>query len=446
MKGCSKCHRLYFDEGVDDEADDRQVCPIEGQPLESTDKLRPHPDPEDPRVGSTICYGRYEVWRVLADGAMGRVYQALDKSRDRIVALKVLHLRISEDQVALARFHREFEISARVAHEHIVEIFAFELDPAGNRVLVMEYLEGEALRTLLKRQRFLPPERIIRALAQIAKGLRVAHELDLVHRDLKPDNIFLCASREGDVVKILDFGSLRDNSLGAKRITIVGTTIGSPFYMAPEQAQGSAELDHRADVWSIAAIAYEALTGKVPFDGVGDGEILHSIIHRPHRLPSDVGKAFGVPRALDAVMDEALAKSPAKRIGSVSELVDRIGRVYGLEGTCEDWATMPEAALREQLRIALIARVVPEPEPEKVEDYSALDAAFEAEFAAQPVQSLELAHTESSRPKRAFESPRESRPEHALPQVLPARRAWLVPVMLLAMFVLGMVIATAMRR
>lgn len=433
MKGCSKCHRLYVD--------DHEVCPIEGHTLESTDQLRPDPDPEDPRVGKSICYGRYEVWRVLADGAMGRVYQALDKSRDRIVALKVLHLRISEDQVALARFHREFEISARVVHEHIVEIFAFELDPAGNRVLVMEYLEGEALRTLLKRQRILPPERIIRALAQIAQGLRVAHALDVVHRDLKPDNIFLCASREGDVVKILDFGSLRDNSLGAKRITVVGTTIGSPFYMAPEQAQGSADLDHRADVWSIAAIAYEALTGKVPFDGAGDGAILHSIIHRPHRLPSDVGKAHGVPRALDAVMDEALAKSPARRIGSIGELVDRIGHVYGLEGTCDEWATMPEADLREQLRIALIARVVPDPEPEKVEDYSALDAAFEAEFAAAPVQSLELPRVDAFVPKAP-----ESAPEHELPQVLPTSRPWLVPVSLVVMFVLGMIIASFARR
>lgn len=435
MKGCAKCHRLY--------AEDIEVCPIEGQALESTDSLRPAPDPEDPRIGNTICYGRYEVWRALADGAMGRVYQALDTSRDRIVALKVLHARISEDQVALARFHREFEISARVAHEHIVEIYAFELDPAGNRVLVMEYLEGEALRTLLKRQRVLPIERVIRMLAQIAKGLHVAHDLDLVHRDLKPDNIFLCASREGDVVKILDFGSLRDNSLGAKRITVVGTTIGSPYYMAPEQAQGAAELDRRADVWSIAAITYEALTGKVPFDGVGDGEILHNIINRAHRLPSDVGKVHGVPRGIDRVMDEALAKSPTKRISSIGEFVDRIGRVYGLEGSHVDWAAMPEAELREQLRIALIARVASEPEPEKTEDYSALDAAFEAEFAAPPKQSLELPPADPPAPKT-----REPEPVSAdvLPTTLPTGRPWLVPVMLVVMFVFGMLIAFAIRQ
>ncbi|MBK9263769.1 MAG: serine/threonine protein kinase [Polyangiaceae bacterium] len=428
MKGCAKCHRLY--------ADDIGVCPVEGATLESTDKLRPEPDPEDPRVGNAICYGRYEIWRVLADGAMGRVYQALDRARDRTVALKVLHARISEDQVALARFHREFEISARVAHEHIVEIYAFELDPAGNRVLVMEYLEGEALRTLLKRQRVLPPERVIRMLAQMAKGLRVAHDLNLVHRDLKPDNIFLCASREGDVVKILDFGSIRDNSLGAKRITVVGTTIGSPYYMSPEQAQGAAELDSRADVWSMAAIAYEAITGNVPFDGVGDGAILHSIVNRPHRLPSDVGKAYGVPRALDAVMDDALAKSPANRTASVGEFVDRIGRVYGLDGTYADWAATPEAELRELLRIALIARVAPEPEPEKAEDYSALDAAFDAAFDPPPAQPVAIAP----------DPPRERVEELPISEQLPTRRPWVLPVVLVIMFVVGMLIAVAIRR
>jgi serine/threonine protein kinase len=438
VKGCAKCHRLY--------AEDSEVCPVDGQALESTDQLRPAPDPEDPRIGNTLCYGRYEVWRVLADGAMGRVYQALDTSRNRIVALKVLHARISEDQVALARFHREFEISARIAHEHVVEIYAFELDTTSNRVLVMEYLEGESLRLLLKRQRVLPPERVIRMLAQIAKALRIAHDLDLVHRDLKPDNIFLCASRDGDVVKILDFGSLRDNSLGAKRITIVGTTIGSPYYMAPEQAQGAAELDQRADVWSIAAIAYEALTGKRPFDGVGDGEILHNIIHRPHRLPSDVGKAHGVPRGLDRVMDDALAKAPAKRLASIGELVDRVGHVYGFEGTHVDWAAMPEAELREQLRIALIARVSSEPEPEKTEDYSALDAAFEAEFAAPPKPSVELPHADPPPFVKASEPASFSAASaDILPGTIPTSRPWLVPMMLMAVFVLGMVIAFAIR-
>src|SRR4029079_12038685 len=115
--------------------------------------------------------------------------------------------------------------------------------------------------------KILKPERLIRMIAQTAIGLQAAHDRKVVHRDLKPDNIFLCGSRDGDNTKILDFGSVRDNSVGAKKLTVMGTTIGSPFYMSPEQAQALPELDHRADVWSMAAIAYECLTGTIPFKG-----------------------------------------------------------------------------------------------------------------------------------------------------------------------------------
>ena len=104
-------------------------------------------------------------------------------------------------------------------------------------------------------------------LSQLAIGLEEPHRRKLVHRDIKPDNIFLCHTPDGPIGKLLDFGSVRDNTEGAKKLTAIGTTIGSPFYMSPEQAQGLPELDHRADVWSLAAIAYEALTGSVPFGG-----------------------------------------------------------------------------------------------------------------------------------------------------------------------------------
>ena len=111
------------------------------------------------------------------------------------------------------------------------------------------------------------PARLVRMLAQAAFALDAAHAMKLVHRDLKPDNLFLCQTREGDIVKVLDFGSVKDKGESAKKLTVLGTTIGSPFYMAPEQAQGLDTLDHRADVWALAAIAYECLTAHVPFSG-----------------------------------------------------------------------------------------------------------------------------------------------------------------------------------
>src|SRR5262249_55389884 len=159
---------------------------------------------------------------------MGRVYQALDLEKNRSVALKILHPDVATDEVAVERFKREFELSSQLRHEHIVAVLAFAKTEDESFALVMEYLEGEELRMLLKREKTLTPERVVRMMSQVALGLEAAHARKIVHRDLKPDNIFLCGTREGDDVKILDFGSVRDNSEGAKKLTVMGTTIGSP--------------------------------------------------------------------------------------------------------------------------------------------------------------------------------------------------------------------------
>jgi len=346
LKACAACNRLFADEGG--------YCPVDGQRLAPVAGARIPADPGDKRVGTTLCGGRYQIWRIVADGGTGRVYQALDLRADRGVALKILHADVAHDDVSLERFRREFELSAALPHDHIVEVLAFEQTEDKSFALVMEYLEGEELRTLLKREKVMPPERVIRMLAQLAMGLAEAHERMVVHRDLKPDNIFLVGTREGDLVKILDFGSVRDNSEGAKKLTVVGTTIGSPYYMAPEQAQGLPSLDHRADVWSLAAIVYECLTGKVPFAGSTGPSILLAILTDEPAPPSVAGKGHGVPRTLDTVMEAALAKSADARIPTVAALADRVGQAYGLEGTHTDWARVPQQELA-----ARIARNLP---------------------------------------------------------------------------------------
>jgi serine/threonine protein kinase len=391
VKACPTCHRLY--------EDDADVCPLEGQTLAGTDEVSPTPDPRDPRVGGVVCGGRYQIFRVIAEGGMGRVYEALDREQKRSVALKILHEEVAQDPVAIERFKREFEVSAVLPHEHVVRVHAFEHDAENNYVLVMEYLEGEELRMLMRREKVLPPERVVRFVSQVALGLEAAHERKIVHRDLKPDNVFLCG---GDEVKLLDFGSVRDNSVGAKKITAVGTTIGSPFYMSPEQAQGLASLDHRADVWSLAAISYECLTGKVPYEGKSGPQILLSIMTRPHRPPSEVGKTHGVPRTLDAVMDHAFAKEPDERIPTVGALADRIGHAYGLEGRHASWARLTQEQLAERIRAGLprvIARL--EEEQGAAGDLSALDAAF-AGAAAPQVPVEDAVSVPTTRPRWFF--------------------------------------------
>ncbi|MBI4955411.1 MAG: serine/threonine protein kinase [Myxococcales bacterium] len=340
MKACAACQRLF--------GDGDGFCPIDGKPLCPSAEVVVPPDPDDARIGAVICGGRYEVRRKVADGGMGRVYQAIDRTEHRGVALKILHADVATDPIAVERFKREFSFSAKLPHDHIVEVLDFLETEDESYALVMEYLEGEELRVQLKREKTISAARVVQMLAQLAIGLGEAHAHKIVHRDIKPDNIFVCDTPEGTRIKLLDFGSVRDNSEGAKKLTIIGTTIGSPYYMSPEQAQGLADLDHRADVWSLAAIAYECLTGKVPFGGSTGPAILLAILGREPDPPSTVAQVQHVPESVDDVMVDALAKDPQARVGSLAELADRFGKAYGLTGDHREWAYLrePELAAR----------------------------------------------------------------------------------------------------
>ena len=346
MKACGECQRVF--------GDDAGFCPVDGKPLRPTGEVSVPPDPEDPRIGAEICGARYEVRRKVADGGMGRVYQALELGAERSVALKILHPDVATDAIAVERFKREFSLSAQLPHAHIVEVLDFLETEDGSFALVMEYLEGEELRTLLKRDKTVSSARVIQMLSQLAIGLGEAHARKIVHRDIKPDNIFVCDTPDGMRVKLLDFGSVRDNSEGAKKLTVIGTTIGSPFYMSPEQAQGLPELDHRADVWSLAAIAYEGLTGEVPFRGSTGPAILLAILGREPDPPSTVSAGLYVPETVDDVMNDALAKDPAQRVGTVAELADRFGAAYGIDGSHLDWAYLSEADLESRVEVGKV--------------------------------------------------------------------------------------------
>jgi serine/threonine protein kinase len=342
MKACASCGRLY--------PDDAGFCPVDGTALTSATQVPIASDKDDPRVGQLFC-DRYQIRRVVADGGMGRVYEALDMQERRNVALKVLHADVARDEVSVERFKREFQVSSTLPHQHIVEVLGFQPTHDGTYALVMEFLYGEELRATLKREGVISPARLVRLLAQTALALDAAHAMKLVHRDLKPDNLFLCQTREGDIVKVLDFGSVKDKGDSAKKLTVLGTTIGSPFYMAPEQAQGLETLDHRADVWALAAIAYECVTSHVPFSGSNGPSILLEILTKEPKPPSEVGRGqrFPVPPTLDPVMAQAFKKMPALRIASVGALADAVGAAYGLEGPHTLWATMPEGDIAQKI-------------------------------------------------------------------------------------------------
>jgi len=344
MKSCPQCHRLSADEAA--------FCPEDGTALRSASQVPIAPSAADPRIGARLG-GRYQLRRAVAEGGSGKVYEALDEAEGRPVAVKVLHRAVARDEIAVERFKRELEVGRQLRHEHIVGVHDFLALDDGGYALVLEYLEGEALRGVLRREGRVPLPRLVRLLSQAALALDEAHRRKLVHRDLKPDNLFLCGTREGDVLKVLDFGSVKDRSSPDKQLTMVGTTIGSPHYMAPEQAQGLDTLDGRADVFALGVIVYECLAGEVPFTGPTGPSILFAILSKePTPLRE---RAPELPVSIDAVLERALAKDPARRFRKASELVDALGRACGLRGDHRAWARMPVAAIEAEMQCAAAA-------------------------------------------------------------------------------------------
>ncbi|HTB79058.1 MAG TPA: serine/threonine-protein kinase [Polyangiaceae bacterium] len=347
MKSCPTCQRVF--------PNDAGFCPADGTALAAASMAPAAPSADDVRIGTRLC-GRYELRRVVADGGMGRVYEGIDKQTDSRIAVKMLHEDVAKDEIALERFRREYEINASLPHEHIVKVLAFEHDMVSQaRILVMEFLDGEELRYILKREKVLAPERLVRMISQVAIGLDEAHARGFIHRDLKPDNLFLCGTREGDVIKLLDFGSVKDTGNNRKKLTMLGTTIGSPYYMAPEQAQGLETIDSRADVFALAAVVYECATGEVPFGGTNGPSILLSILTKDPVPPTvrGAGAKYPIAPAMDDVLEVALAKNPAIRTKSVGALADAVGAAYGLTGDHRQWAVVPQQDLAAQIAEAM---------------------------------------------------------------------------------------------
>jgi serine/threonine-protein kinase len=366
----------------------------------------------DPRVGVRIN-DRYELRRVVADGGTGRVYEGADLQTDTRIAVKVLHDDVALDPVALERFRREYELSKSLPHAHIVDVLDFAHDARLNiHYLVMEFLDGEELRYVLKREKVLAPERLIRMMAQVAKGLDEAHARGFIHRDLKPDNLFLCGTREGDICKILDFGSVKDRN-ARRKLTQLGTTIGSPYYMSPEQAQGLETIDARSDVFSLAAVAYECVTGFVPFDGNNGPSILLAIMTQEPVMATARGIAAKYPivPAVDDVLEEGLAKNAAIRTASVGALADAIGRAYGLQGGHGDWAYAPQS----ELAAHVAAAVATVPITLRMDDPFAAGGPG-AQLPTSPTRAQEA----------AFGGPHEHGGFSQPPMGLPSRSPWLL--------------------
>jgi eukaryotic-like serine/threonine-protein kinase len=259
--------------------------------------------------------GRYEIMGVLGQGGMGAVYKARDRELDRLIALKVIRPELATDPAILLRFKQELILSRNITHKNVVRIFDLgEAD--GIRFISMEYIDGDDLRTLLRREGKFAPKDAIAVVEQVCRALDSAHSEGVIHRDLKPQNIM--RDKHGRIV-VMDFGLAR--SLGDTGMTQTGAIVGTLEYMSPEQALGSM-LDQRSDIFSVGLIFYELLTGKAPYEADTAIASLMKRTREEARSVSDVEAS--VPRSLSAIVARCLEREPANRYHSAVELLQQL--------------------------------------------------------------------------------------------------------------------------
>ncbi|HVJ19084.1 MAG TPA: protein kinase [Polyangiaceae bacterium] len=268
-----------------------------------------------------IIDGKYRIVRLLGEGGMGAVYEGENTRIHRRVAIKVLHSNVAEQQEAVQRFEREAQAAGRIGSDHIVEVLDLGTLANGDRYLVMEYLDGESLSGRIKAKGRITPQELCPIAYQLLDGLASAHGAGIIHRDLKPDNVYLLRSKSGqDFIKLLDFGISKFNQLSGDSgfsMTRTGAVMGTPYYMAPEQAKGARDMDHRVDLYATGVILYEALTGQVPFNADTFNELLFKIVlEEPKPLEQLVPE---IDAGFTAIVNKAMARDPAHRFASAAD-------------------------------------------------------------------------------------------------------------------------------
>ena len=271
-----------------------------------------------------VLGGRYRVGELIGVGGMGSVYEAEREDLAQMrVAIKILHPTVGSRADLVMRFRREAETVAAIDHPNIVRILDFQTPHGEPAFLVMERLHGEPLGATLEKEGRFTPERAAFVGSQILSALSAAHAANVVHRDLKPDNVFLIAmSGLRDIVKLLDFGVAKlMNSRSNEKLTQTGSVLGTPAYMAPEQARG-ASVDHRSDLYAVGCMLYEVLTGKPPFAAENYNALLFEI-QKAVPTPIEV-LSPDVDPALVSIVNRAMAKNPSERFQTADAMEDAL--------------------------------------------------------------------------------------------------------------------------
>ena len=287
----------------------------------------------DALVGQTLA-GRYRLTRKVGEGGMGAVYEAVQEALGRTVAVKILRDKFVDRPEVARRLVKEAQLASSIEHEHIVRILDSGATGDGRPFVVMEHLRGESLAEKIRREGALPERFVVELAQQAASALDAAHARSIVHRDVKPENVFLCeneADPSKPSVKIVDFGISKsmagesgDSNL---RLTATGMVLGTPLYMSPEQARGDDEVDHRVDVYALGVILYESLTGEVPFRGNNYLGVISQVLGAQIVPPRTLRPELGLSVSIEQVILRAMDRDPEARYATMAALVEDLERV-----------------------------------------------------------------------------------------------------------------------
>ncbi len=278
-------------------------------------------------VENAVVAGKFRLNRMLGGGGMGSVWHATHLGLDIPCAVKFVKGELLEQDDIKARFEREAKAAAQLRSPHVVQILDHGVCE-GTPYIAMELLDGEDLGTRLERVGRLPVEQLCKIIGEACRALAKAHALGIVHRDLKPDNIYIVRDDDREITKVLDFGIAKTigTEVGGSG-TKTGAMLGTPYYMSPEQAQGTKAVDSRSDLWSLAVIVFQCITGRLPFESEALGDLLVKIIIAPIPFPSQYAP---VPPGFDGWWARASAREPAERFQSAKEFSDALALVCGI--------------------------------------------------------------------------------------------------------------------
>lgn len=278
--------------------------------------------------------GHYRVISQIGHGGMGRIYQAVDILNNRIVALKVLHPHLVEDEHARKRFEHEAKATIHLRHPNLVTLFDYGFSEEGLPFIAMEYLNGEVLQKLLAVDGPLEIRRFLTIFLQACSALHHAHTNRVIHRDVKPANIMLIpVDKSSDLVKLVDFGIakiVRPEGPKSQRLTQTGDVFGSPFYMSPEQCMGT-EMDARSDIYSLGCVMYESISGRRPFEGSNALATMQLQVGTRPRKFNDVAPKLGIPPQIESVILRCLEKEPQDRYQSAKTLGQELERLLTVD-------------------------------------------------------------------------------------------------------------------